>query len=168
MQRSDRLYPWLVSAALAALIAVTTAYLFHLPVGANGGYVHFGDALIFLAAGLLPLPCALTAAAVGAGLADLLTAPVWLIPTVLLKSVTVLCFTSRNEKILCARNIGALLPAAVLTVAGYYAAEALLFGNWAAPLAGLPGNLLQCAGSSAVFLLLGRSLDRLQIKRRWF
>ena len=41
---------------LAALITVMTAYICHIPVGVNGGYIHFGDALIYIAASTLPLP----------------------------------------------------------------------------------------------------------------
>ena len=37
----------LVTAGLfAAMITIMTAYIFHIPYGANGGYIHFGDALI--------------------------------------------------------------------------------------------------------------------------
>jgi len=39
---------------MAALITIMTAYLCHVPVGTNGGYIHFGDALIYLSAALLP------------------------------------------------------------------------------------------------------------------
>ena len=46
-------------------------------MGFNGGYIHLGDALIYLAAVLLPAPYAMAAGAIGGGLADLLTAPVW-------------------------------------------------------------------------------------------
>ena len=38
------------TALFAALICVTTAYIFHIPFGVNGGYVHIGDSLIYLAA----------------------------------------------------------------------------------------------------------------------
>ena len=55
---------------LAAMVAIMTAYICHIPYGANGGYIHFGDALIYVAAVLLPRPYALVAAAVGGGLAD--------------------------------------------------------------------------------------------------
>ena len=37
----------------AALITLFTAYVFHIPMGFNGGYIHLGDALIYLAAVLL-------------------------------------------------------------------------------------------------------------------
>lgn len=39
-----------VSAMFAAMVTVTTAYLFHIPIGSNGGYIHVGDAFIYLAA----------------------------------------------------------------------------------------------------------------------
>lgn len=66
-----------VTGLFAAMIALMTAYIFHIPYGANGGYIHFGDALIYIAAVLLPRPYALAAAAIGGGLADLMTAPMW-------------------------------------------------------------------------------------------
>ena len=53
----------------ASMITVMTAYIFHVPYGANGGYIHFGDALIYVAAVILPRPYALAAAAIGGGLA---------------------------------------------------------------------------------------------------
>ena len=61
----------------AAMITVMTAYICHIPYGANGGYIHFGDTMIYLAAVFLPRPYALAAAAIGGGIADLLTAPMW-------------------------------------------------------------------------------------------
>lgn len=54
-----------VTGLFAAMIALMTAYIFHIPYGANGGYIHFGDALIYIAAVLLPRPYALAAAAIG-------------------------------------------------------------------------------------------------------
>ena len=54
----------------AAMITVMTAYICHIPYGANGGYIHFGDALIYLAAVFLPRPYALAAAAIGGGAAS--------------------------------------------------------------------------------------------------
>ena len=59
-----------VTGLFAAMIALMTAYIFHIPYGANGGYIHFGDALIYIAAVLLPRPYALAAAAIGGGVID--------------------------------------------------------------------------------------------------
>ena len=56
-----------VTAVFAALIFLATAYLPRLPF--PGGYVHVGDAFIYLAACMLPTPWACAAGAIGAGLA---------------------------------------------------------------------------------------------------
>ena len=44
------------TAVMAALATLMTAYIFHIPVGVNGGYVHLGDTMIYLAAAFLPFP----------------------------------------------------------------------------------------------------------------
>ena len=75
---------------MAALITIMTAYICHVPVGMNGGYLHFGDSLIYLAAVLLPRPSALAAAAIGGGMADLRTAPMWAPATIIIKMLIVL------------------------------------------------------------------------------
>ena len=166
MRAHDNLVRLVIAALLAAAITVMTAYIFHVPIPGTGGYVHFGDALIYLAACLLPLPYAVGAAAVGAGLADLLTAPMWLPATVILKALVVLPFARRGEKFLCRRNGVAVVVAGLVTVVGYYLAEALLFGGWAAFFASVTGNLIQSVGSAAIFLVLGSALDRVGLKRR--
>ena len=48
MKRNNTLRYVVVAALFAALITIMTAYICHIPVGVNGGYVHFGDALIYL------------------------------------------------------------------------------------------------------------------------
>lgn len=96
-----------VTGLFAAMITVMTAFICHIPYGANGGYIHFGDAVIYLAAAFLPKPYALAAAAIGGGLADLLTAPMWAPATVIIKMLIVLPFTGKREKILVRRNIAA-------------------------------------------------------------
>ena len=35
------------TAVMAALTTLMTAYIFHIPVGVNGGYVHLGDTMIW-------------------------------------------------------------------------------------------------------------------------
>ena len=42
-----------VTGLFAAIITLMTAYICHIPYGANGGYIHFGDALIYVAAVIL-------------------------------------------------------------------------------------------------------------------
>ena len=87
------------TAVMAALATLMTAYIFHIPVGVNGGYVHLGDTMIYLAAAFLPFPYACAAGAIGGGLADLLTAPVWAPATVIIKMLICLPFSSKGTKL---------------------------------------------------------------------
>ena len=155
-----------ITGIMAALIAVMTAYVFHIPVGVNGGYIHFGDALIFLSATLLPKTYAMAAAAIGGGMADLLTAPMWVPATVAVKSMLVLAFNNKSAKIITIRNILAIILGYFISVFGYFFAEYLLFGNWSLLIVSMLRNLVQTAGSAVVFIVLGLALDRAKIKTR--
>ena len=159
MRESKKLRLLCLAALFAGAIAVTTAYLLHIPIP-TGGYIHLGDALIYLAACLLPAPYAVGAAMVGAGLADLLTAPLWVVPTLLIKALVALLFTSRGPRLLCPRNGAALLLACLLSPAAYGLAGVNAF--WPQFL----GTLVQAVGSGAVFTVLALALDRAGGKAR--
>lgn len=150
----------------AAMIMILTAYICHIPYGANGGYIHFGDTLIYLAAAILPRPYAMAAAAIGGGLADLFTAPAWAPATILIKMLLTLPFTGREGMILNKRNIVAPFLAGMICVAGYYLAEGILFGSFTAPAASVFGNVVQASGSMLIFFALGFALDQAHIKNR--
>ena len=98
------------AAVMAALTAALTLWL-HIPAGLNGGYIHFGDAVIYLAAALLPKPYAMAAGAAGGVIADLLTAPLWAPATLLIKPLLVLPFLNGGERIVTRRNTAALVLA---------------------------------------------------------
>ena len=157
---------------LAAMVCVATTFL-HVPI-MGGGYVHMGDAVIYLAAALLPTPYAMAAAAVGAGLADVLVAPMWAPFTVVIKAVMVLAFTAKKERLLCGRNALAVVLAGVIGVVGYYVAEVAILcfsgGELAvsavAAVAAIPFNALQELAGGVAFLLLALALDRMNIKKR--
>lgn len=152
---------------MTALIVIMTAYVFHIPIGVNGGYIHFGDALIYLAAVLLPRPYALLSAALGGGIADLLTAPMWAPATVLIKMLVVLPFTGRTARIVVPRNVIATVVACAITGAGYFLAEYLLFGNLAILPVSLGQNLIQSTGSAIFFIIMGLALDKVQVKGKF-
>ena len=147
----------------AALIALFTAYILHIPAGPNG-YIHLGDALIYLAAALLPAPYAMAAGAIGGGLADLLTAPMWAPATIIIKILIVIPFTSKHNKLLAKRNLIAPVIAMLITITGYYFAELILYGKETAFLVSVTSNSIQGLGSAAVFYILGAALDKAGIK----
>lgn len=155
-----------LSAMFAAAIALTITYLFHIPTGVSG-YIHLGDAFIYLAASFLPAPYACAAAAVGGGLADVMSgAAVWAIPTMIIKPLTALWFTNQGEKMLNRRNVIAMFGAGAVSIGGYYLAECLMYGNWVAPLAGMWGNLIQAIGSGILFSVMALAVDRASLKQK--
>ena len=156
------------TALFAALITVLTAYICHVPFGPNGGYIHFGDSLIYIAAVVLPTPYALAAAAIGGGLADLLTAPMWAPATIIIKMLITIPFTNKSTKIVTLRNVIATVIAFVISGIGYYFAEALLFGTKVAFLTSISGSVIQSGGSAIFFVLFGIALDKMGFKQRLF
>jgi uncharacterized repeat protein (TIGR04002 family) len=165
MQKDSNKTKYIVLAALfAAIIFVVTAYI-HVP--SHNGYTHVGDAFIYLAGALLPTPYAVAAGAIGAALADGLTGyAMWMVPSIIIKSLTALLFTNKTQNILCLRNVLALIPSFVLCAGGYYLAEVIMVQNWVAPLAGIPGYCIQVSMSAVLFVGLSFVLDRMGFKRR--
>lgn len=157
-----------VTGIMAALITIMTAYICHIPIGINGGYVHFGDSLIYLAAALLPTPYALAAAAIGGGLADLMTAPMWAPATIVIKMLITLPFTGKSNKIITPRNIAAAILAYFISGVSYFFAEYILFGTWSVFFVSMSQSLIQSGGSAVFFLVFGLALDKVHVKTRFF
>lgn len=148
------------TALFSALICLTTAYLFHIPLGANGGYLHIGDALIYLAASILPPSYALLAGAIGGAMADLLSAPIWAPATFCVKLLIALPFTHTGSKIICTRNVIAVFLAGFASCIGYAIAEFIIYGSNAVIYLSLVSSFIQAIGSGTIYLLIGHALDR--------
>lgn len=153
-----------MAAVLAALTTVMTAYVCHIPT--TTGYIHFGDSLIYLAACLLPKPYAMAVGAIGGGLADLLTAPMWTLPTVVIKMLITIPFTSKSKKIVTTRNAVVTLISFLISATGYFLAESLVFGYEVAFFTSLAGSAIQSIGSAFAFIVFGLALDKMNIKNR--
>lgn len=155
-----------MASLFAALIFVVTAYVLHIPTPATGGYVHLGDAFVYLAASMLPAPYAIAAAGIGEALSDLLTGgAAFALPTLVIKSAMALCFSAAQEKIIGKRNIAASVFAGLICIGGYYLTEVFMMHSFASPVAEIPANAVQAAASAAVYLLAGRALDRIGAKK---
>ena len=151
---------------MAALITIMTAYVCHIPIGMNGGYIHFGDFLIYLTATLLPKKYAFAAAAIGGGMADMMTAPMWAPATIIIKMLIVLPFSSKSKKIVTPGNIFATVLAYFISGVGYFLAEYILFRNWSVFVVAMSQSLIQSGGSAVFFVAAGLALDKVHIKNR--
>ncbi|MCL2404272.1 MAG: TIGR04002 family protein [Defluviitaleaceae bacterium] len=157
----------LVRSATFIAIIFLMIYFFRLPNG-FGGFIHFGDSLIFVAAALLPFPFNLFVAALGPGLFNLAAegGAIWFPFTIVIKPIMALCFTSRGDTILGPlRNRVAPFAAAGINTVLYFFANMILFGGFGGGVAALPGLLVQGVGSIVAYFVIAVALDRLKIKR---
>ncbi len=165
--KDKRLFKIVTAAMFAALITGLTFFP-KIPVPlASGGYVHLGDTLIYVAASILPLPFAMASAAIGGGLADILSGYTAYAPfTVIIKALLTVAFSAKNEKILCKRNYAAPVICIAVTVLGYFAADSFLLDSFAAAVPGMLWNLCQALASMIVYYIMAAALDKIGIKKK--
>lgn len=154
----------ITSALFAALTAGLTLFP-TIPIP-GGGYVHLGDAMVYLTASFLPCPYALTAAAIGGGLADMISGYVYYAPaTVIAKALLTLAFTHKNQKILSKQNYIAPLVGLIITPAVYFCADIVLMPAGAA-VPGIIWNVCQAAVSIIVYLIISAAFDKADLKSK--
>lgn len=153
-----------VTALFVALTYVFTAFVnVRLPIAANGGLIHLGNVPLFIGAIIFGKRTGAIAGGIGMGLFDLLSgwtlwAPFTLV-VVGLMGYTVGRLTERKEHKGMAWIVAALAAACVIKIVGYYIAEVVIYGNLYAPIASIPGNLVQIGVAAAVVLVAIKPLQ---------
>ena len=147
----------------AALIFAFTMFV-KIPVAS--GYVHLGDALVYVCAMLLGGPYAFFAAIIGEGLADIAGGYLIYFPaTVIVKSLVVIPFViiRKRSKNKLLTKISALmtLPAGLVTVVGYFLADLIIDKAYA--IVDIPGNIIQAVGSAIIFIVVAFAFDKSKI-----
>ncbi len=164
-KENEKLIFMVYAGLFAALTALFTATL-HIPVG--NGYIHCGDAVIYLAAAMLPMPYAIGASAVGGMLADLLSGyPMYALPTFLIKGLLALVFSLiGGKRPVDLRRIMGLAACGTVSVTGYWVTAVILYGGWAAQFIGtVPGNCVQAIGSGVVYAAAAVALERIRSRK---
>lgn len=160
--------------AVAALFAALTTALttIHLPLPSEAGYVHFGDAVIYLAASMIPAPYSIAAAALGGALADALFGFFnWAPFTFVIKAANTLPFViyhkySKDHKIVTWKTAALSLASGVITVVLYFFAAWVVYGTAAGAFADVPGSIVQAIGSTVIFIVTGSILDKTKLDLR--
>ena len=144
-----------VTALMAALIFVAT-FLVKIPNPATGGYSHMGDCMIFLAVIFLGRKNGSLAASIGAALSDFLAgAPVWILPTLIIKYImafimgTIVKAKPESKKLqIVGATVGGLFQ-----IAAYTLAKMLLIGLMPALLS-IPNICIQTLVGIVLFAVL--------------
>jgi uncharacterized repeat protein (TIGR04002 family) len=166
--KNQKIFRLVLTGLFTALIYVVTAHLPRIPIPATRGYIHIGDAVIYLAASILPFPFSAIAAGMGGLLADALSGYVsWAPYTLVIKACLTVSFVSQNDKMLCGQNIFATLAAFPITIGGYYIAAWIMTGSRIVPLAEVPANAVQAAASMTLYLAFAACMDKSHIRTRF-
>ena len=157
------------AAVFAAMIFALTRFI-QIPVPGGAGYLHFGDAMIYIVESTLGGPWALLASALGAAIADLTSvfavyAPISAIVKVLIALPFVLV-NKKSEKILTPLTICLTIPSGVITVLGYFLGDLIV--NKAYAVADIPMNIVQAVGSAIIFVVISAAFDAAKLKKKLF
>ena len=180
-EKSDNTLIFVTTAMMTAMVMIATTF-FKVPNAM--GYIHLGDGFVLLAAIILPKKYACFAGGVGAGLADIYGGyAVWAPWTLVIKIVMVLIvqlfFDFLTKRASNGKHIAkiagipfaelfAYVLAVLWTVSGYYVAQGFISGNWAAPIADVPGNVLQAAVGSVIAILVSVALGKTALGRSFY
>lgn len=156
----SKTFSLVMTAILIALVFVATFINIKLPIMAKGGLVHLGTAMLFTIAILFGPKKGAIAGAVGMGLFDifggwLLWAPITIVARFLQGWIVgkVAYMNSKKGTSMLFNIIAAIVSVPVM-LAVYYIGEVILYSNWIAPLASIPGDLLQNAIGLAIAIPL--------------
>lgn len=176
----------LVLMALMVALTMVGTYIIRIPVPATQGYIHMGDAFLFLSVILLGGKRGAVSGALGETLADLLAgyaafAPITFVVKCLMGlvigyAVRLYQLHGRKEKeekgkqksIFCLSAFLALLCAGGVMILGYYLGESLMYGSWVTPLVEIPMNILQFAVGVILGTAAGKLLGNSPVGRYYY
>ena len=140
----------LVFASLMACLVLLGTLLFRIPIPMTQGYVHLGDAMIFIGVLLLDKKQGAFAAALGSSLGDILGGFAFWAPwTFIIKFAMAYVAGSLAVK---RSKIVAMIAGGLVMCAGYLIAERFMYGSWALAAVGIPWNIGQFTVGIAVAL----------------
>ena len=167
----------LVMTAMMTCLVLLTTYTFKIPTPFQG-YVHLGDAMIFLSVLILGRKNGAAAAAFGSALADLLGGYVAFAPwTFVIKGLMALvmgCFIDMMAKKegksvkICSvpliEIVGMFIAGAVM-VLGYGVADAVIAGNIMSGILSMPANCGQFIAGMVIASVLAGALYRTPVRK---
>ena len=164
----------LVYTSLMICLILLGTIVFRIPVPMTQGYVHLGDAMVFLGVMLLGRKQGAAAAALGSALGDVLGGYAFWAPwTLAIKFAmafvtgSIIERTSQGEHYhkpsgatATAAMIASMAAGGLVMCAGYLAAERIMYGSWALAAISLPWNIGQFTVGIAVSAAALKLLDR--------
>jgi Predicted membrane protein len=171
----DKTTTIILTGLMMAMIVVATM-LIVIPSPFTSGYIHLGDAMIFLSVLILGWRYGAIAAGVGSALADLLVgyavyAPWTLVIKGIMAAVMGLFILKSMQKpgksilgVPLFQLIGMILGGCFM-VAGYFLAEGIIYGNFVTAALGIPWNIVQFSVGTVIATILAAALYKTPAKK---
>lgn len=152
----------ITSLFIALVYVFTWIVKIQLPFSPNGGLIHLGNVPFFLAAIFFDKRVGMTAGALGMGLFDLTSGWILWSPMTVISALImgyILNKMNYNKYTLKSLILSFILVALVKVVV-YYIGEIFILSSFAAPLASIPGNLIQIGVSSVIVLVILKPMEK--------
>ncbi len=174
MQTKSNTTKIVLTALMMCLVMVLTMFV-RVPIPFTQGYVHLGDAMVFMSVLILGWRYGAVAAGVGAMLADIIGGfAAWAPWTFAIKAIMAiilgLVIMAASERKNVNRNkfraamIAGMIVAGAFMAAAYYAAEGIMYGNWVVPALGIPWNIGQFAVGMVIAVIIAEALYKTPVK----
>ena len=138
-----------LTAILSTLVLVSTVFInIKLPIG-QGGLIHLGTGALFIVAILFGPKKGALAGAIGMGLFDIFGGwIIWAPTTIVARAlqgyiVGKIAWSNGHRGDSVRLNILAAVASTPVMLAVYYIGQGIMYNNWVAPLASIPGDLIQ-------------------------
>ena len=152
----------ITSLFIALVYVFTWIVKIQLPFSPNGGLIHLGNVPFFFAAIFFDKRVGMTAGALGMGLFDLTSGWIlWSPMTVISALIMGYILNKMNYKKYTLKSlILSFILVALVKVVVYYIGEIFILSSFAAPLASIPGNLIQIGVSSVIVLVILKPMEK--------
>lgn len=159
-----------MTALMIAIITVSIMFI-KVPIPLTQGYVHLGDAMIFMAVLVLGWKYGAVAAAVGAAMGDILGGfAIWAPWTFGIKGIMavilglMISWSLKKKWIMVGKlPLGAVVGmviSGIVMVIGYFLAEGIMYNSWAVAALGIPWNIGQFAVGLVIAWVLTAGLQK--------
>lgn len=154
-----------LASVFTAIVCLITRFI-QIPIPL--GYFNIGNCVILTFSFLMPAPYGILIGSIGSALADLLSFPVWALPTLIIKALMPLAYyglckiirTKEYVKNVIAASIAMLIP-----FAGYTFVGAIIYGSLAVGLSQIPGLALEYVANVVLFAIMLAGVAKANLRR---
>lgn len=159
-----------ITSLLIAIVFVATAFInIRLPISINGGLIHLGTGALIVSSILYGKKKGAIAGAFGMAIFDIFSGwAAWAPFTFIVRGVMgyiigSIAYTKGEKSRELGWNIIGIILGGIWMIAGYYATEGILYGNWSIPVTSIPGNAIQILVGAVIGLPLIATLKKLKL-----